>query len=83
MVGAQEFDYVDVSRIERRKLASERDRLHLGALLIANAGETTRRVIYGCYRQDPGTRSTGALINFAGLGSAGSAVRGALARAPE
>ena len=48
MVGAQEFDYVDVSRIERRKLASERDRLHLGALLVANAGETTRQVMHEC-----------------------------------
>jgi hypothetical protein len=35
MAGAQEFGYVDVSRIERRKLTSERGRFHLGALLVA------------------------------------------------
>jgi hypothetical protein len=35
MAGAQEFGYVDVSRIERRKLTSERGRFQLGALLVA------------------------------------------------
>jgi tRNA A37 threonylcarbamoyladenosine dehydratase len=39
--------------------------------------------MYECYRQDSVTRTTGAFIHFTGVGSAGSAARSALARAPQ